>query len=167
MNYSVKNVKTFRGHDGDGFNATLYRDGKKIALVDDDARGGEFRYEWLDRDADKVDITVKGYNGKDFTRKGTPEEKMFSDLAHSQTFQMNGMKEPMTKNMDIVVDELINAHLEEKQLKRWCRTKTVVRLKGAKKGSYATYASKYDERMKQFLATKEDIEEVINERFAA
>lgn len=29
--YTVKKIKTFRGHEGEGFNAELYRDGKKIS----------------------------------------------------------------------------------------------------------------------------------------
>ena len=31
-NYTVKNVKSFRGMEGQGFNATLCRGDKKIAL---------------------------------------------------------------------------------------------------------------------------------------
>jgi hypothetical protein len=41
----LKKVKTFRGHDGVGLDCDLYVDGKKIAHVFDDARGGEVEYE--------------------------------------------------------------------------------------------------------------------------
>lgn len=49
--YSVKGVKSFRGNEGYGFNATLYKDGKAIAFVYDDANGGCYSYEWKDKDA--------------------------------------------------------------------------------------------------------------------
>ena len=49
--YSVKGVKTFRGNEGYGFNATLYKDGKAIAFVYDDANGGCYSYEWKDTSA--------------------------------------------------------------------------------------------------------------------
>lgn len=51
--YTVKNVKTFRGHDGNGFNATLYENGKRVALVDDDGWGGGYNYQWLDPSAEQ------------------------------------------------------------------------------------------------------------------
>jgi len=42
----VKSVKFHRGHDGmDGLNCKLYVDGKFVAQVHDDARGGEFEYD--------------------------------------------------------------------------------------------------------------------------
>lgn len=50
--YSVKNIKTFTGREGKGFNATLYRDGIKIALVIDSANGGELSFQW-DNHADR------------------------------------------------------------------------------------------------------------------
>lgn len=57
-NYSVKGIKTFTGREGKGFNATLYRDGKKIAMVSDMADGGMLRFDWVDysaREEDKLD----------------------------------------------------------------------------------------------------------------
>ena len=42
----VKSVKFHRGHDGmQGLNCKLYVDGKYVAHVHDDARGGEFEYD--------------------------------------------------------------------------------------------------------------------------
>lgn len=46
--YAVKGVKTFVGMEGHGYNATLYRDGKKAAFVVDDASGGPLQVEWAD-----------------------------------------------------------------------------------------------------------------------
>ena len=48
--YTVTGIKSFRGREGYGFNATLHRDGRKVAFVIDQADGGECRYEWLAKD---------------------------------------------------------------------------------------------------------------------
>jgi len=46
--YSVKNVKTFPGHDdGLGMNCNLYKNNKKVATVHDDAWGGAFHFNWV------------------------------------------------------------------------------------------------------------------------
>ena len=45
--YSVVKVKFFRGHDGDGFNATLLCNGKAVATVDDDGWGGGLSFNWI------------------------------------------------------------------------------------------------------------------------
>lgn len=48
--YTVGQIKSFQGREGYGFNANLYRDGKKVAFVYDDASGGMFHYDWLAKD---------------------------------------------------------------------------------------------------------------------
>lgn len=52
--YEVKNVKSFIGREGYGFNASLYRDGKKVAFVYDMADGGPTRYDWEDRKEEAI-----------------------------------------------------------------------------------------------------------------
>jgi len=52
--FTVTKVKTFRGHDGLGWNCTLMMDGKPIAEVHDGAYGGEPEFTWLDRAHEKA-----------------------------------------------------------------------------------------------------------------
>src|SRR5687768_17542817 len=54
MAYEAKGIKTFRGQEGEGYNASLYRDGKKVAFVIDDASGGMLDVEWLDRKEEQL-----------------------------------------------------------------------------------------------------------------
>lgn len=42
--YTVKGLKTFAAHDGDGFEVTLYREGRRIGTVTDDGWGGGYIY---------------------------------------------------------------------------------------------------------------------------
>lgn len=50
MKVEVKNVKKFHGHDGNGFDASLYVNGTRIAIVSDDGWGGEYMYDILDQE---------------------------------------------------------------------------------------------------------------------
>ena len=45
--YEIKNVKTFHGHDGGCWEATLYCDSKRIAIVTEDGWGGDLQFHWL------------------------------------------------------------------------------------------------------------------------
>lgn len=45
--WSTKKVKTFRGHDGQGVNADIYCNGKKIAEVNDDGWGGGLAINYM------------------------------------------------------------------------------------------------------------------------
>lgn len=47
--YTVKNIKSFEGREGLGFNASLYRDEKSIGMVIDSGNGGCYDYNRLDK----------------------------------------------------------------------------------------------------------------------
>jgi hypothetical protein len=46
--YSVKGVRYFEGHEGEGYNAILLRDGKVVAKVIEDASGGPVDIQFAD-----------------------------------------------------------------------------------------------------------------------
>jgi hypothetical protein len=48
MDIGLKNVKTWQGREGQGFQASLYINSVRTAVVTNDAFGGEFRYDVLD-----------------------------------------------------------------------------------------------------------------------
>jgi len=169
MNYSVKNVKSFRGREGHGFNSTLYRDNKRVAYVDDDANGGECNYHWLDAKEPRVEVETTNWSGKSVIRKCTPEEAKFLNHIKGMiyTCQFTGDEHPMTE--DIFVCELVEAYEEIKQYKRWCRKQTCFRLKGDKEGAWRTVNAPYDARVKAWVEKKygDKVEEILNERFVA
>jgi len=55
MKVEIKNYKRFNGHDGQGFEATLYIDGIRACLISDDGWGGEWNWDILPK-GDKVTI---------------------------------------------------------------------------------------------------------------
>lgn len=50
MKYEIKNLKEFNGRDGGGFECSLHRDGKKVAMVFNSGCGGCNDYYFLDYD---------------------------------------------------------------------------------------------------------------------
>jgi hypothetical protein len=119
--YSVKNVKTFQGMEGEGFNASLYRKNKKVAFVIDEGSGGDFLYEWNDRNKEEVDIHVITRQGEKHTFKGTPEEKKFYELVEtfpSETIDLGGKDHEMKVSVDMFVGELIDKYEFQKLTKK-------------------------------------------------
>jgi hypothetical protein len=117
--YSVRNIKTFRGMEGKGFNATLYRNNTKVALVIDDANGGDYMFEWCDALAPKVEIHITTDKGVPHTFFGTLFEKEFYDYLETlprepSKYFPDGMK----VDGDIFVSNLVEKYELEQWFKR-------------------------------------------------
>lgn len=54
MNVQIKNYKRFAGHDGQGFDASLYIDGVRSAIISDNGWGGG--WEWNILQPEKVEV---------------------------------------------------------------------------------------------------------------
>lgn len=105
--YTVKGVKSFIGNEGHGFNATLYRDGKAVAFVYDDASGGPVAFEWKDRDGGLVEVETRTHDGRPWTVKMTREERAYHTFVSAMPKQsFEGMELDVT--MDIHVSGLVN-----------------------------------------------------------
>ena len=50
MKVEMKGYKKFNGHDGGGFEVSLYIDGKRSAIIFDDGWGGEWQWTILEKD---------------------------------------------------------------------------------------------------------------------
>lgn len=104
-NYTVKGIKKFRGMEGYGFNADLYRDGKKVALVMDEATGGGLRFEW--KQNDRI------------------EEALL--IAHCATLpNVTYFNTSMKMSPDLFVDELVNDVEVERAFARVIKKTTFV-----------------------------------------
>ncbi|GEM_PF-3436546 len=108
--YSVRNVKTFRGMEGEGFNATLYRDGHRIAFVIDDATGGDMHIQWADARS-----------------RGAEEKRLLEFLKTLPKERWEDTEYDVTP--DIFLDALVGQAQAEKRLKRLFEKETLFRLK--------------------------------------
>jgi hypothetical protein len=135
------------------FSAEVWMDGKKLADVSNRGCGG----------------------GNDYYSGHVSEWDKFVKWCNSQPPVVSyGMTLPM--NADLYIGDLFDAWLvkddvrrQQAQLKRWCRTKTVYRLKGDDPGTWRIFSRAYDAVVKEFLQKKhgDRIETIANEGVAA
>lgn len=101
----LKKVKMFNGHDGVGLDCDLYVDGKKVAHVFDSARGGGNEYQEYGNTLDEIKVN----------------RKILTDLeeyAKTQTYICEFDGKESTKNLDIIINELLDVVEKEKQAKK-------------------------------------------------
>jgi hypothetical protein len=118
MNFTVKNIKSFNGHEGIGYSATLYLDGKKFAEILDDANGGDVEVHCFDVENGKVSIsTYIDKEGIQHTLNVTPNYA----LLHNYVLTLPKWKSSFSDEMydmtvGLFVEELVNKILDEKKL---------------------------------------------------
>ena len=160
MPYSIKKLKEFKGTGGVGYNLDLYRNGRKIAEVIDEGGGGEVNICWLDRQAPLVAINIINRGGEQHSCQGTPEQKLFVELANSQTYTYYG--HTGRKDAGILLEDIIESH----RLKKDCKKKTVVKLVRDGEDSYTVIRTPYTPETRAWLTQKygDQIVEIVNER---
>jgi hypothetical protein len=145
LDYNVKGVKSFRGMEGYGFNATLYRGKVKIAFVMDEANDGCYHYEWFNRAEDKI---LRDY---------------CESLPKEAVCDMEIAVDP-----DMLMSALVDKYENDKKFSRLCKNSTVFRLKGDPEDGYQVYKKvPFNEAMKKLLVEKygDTIEEILNEKY--
>ena len=108
--YTVRDIKTFRGMEGEGFNATICRDGREIAFVIDDATGGDVHIQWADARS-----------------QGAEEKRLLEFLKTLPKERWEDTEYDVTP--DIFLATLVEQAQTEKRLRRLFRTETLFRLR--------------------------------------
>lgn len=148
MIYTVKNVKSFQGREGNGYECSLYKDGKKIGTVTDTASGGMTDF-YLDKGEKEIldahCLTLPKW-GSEF---GDGEDKYDTDC-------------------DIFIGNIVSEFEQTRDMKRKCNKKTLFTLHtDKKKGMFWSMNSLYTPKIKAYLEDKygKKLKEIINERF--
>ena len=145
--YEVKNVKSFMGMEGYGFNANLYRGKKKIAFVIDSGNGGCLDIDWVDRDEEAILEAHINTLPKVTTEVG--------DLNVDADWFITDCVSEWERQRDI------------RKMKRQCETKILFHSSEHKRGVYgiinATYSTKLGDAIRKKYGN--DIE-IFNEVFA-
>lgn len=159
--YAVKSVKSFVGNEGYGFNANLYRNGKKIGFCYDDAGGGGMHpIDWLG--------TPNSHDDKDGWekwRKFRDEEQRLLDLhiAGLPKVESEHCDGGLTVDESWFVTELVSKWERERDMKKLlkqCKTKTLFRHSKCKFGGYVIMSAICDEKTRAKLKKDygEDVE---------
>jgi len=155
---TIRKFKTFVGMEGHGFNAELMAEGKPVAFVIDDANGGCLNWHWYKEG-------MRGY------KAGAPSQAAVEDmLRQTVAYKESKGRFPTlgdSIHLDTAMINIVCEFEQEKQVRRWCRTKVVGRYPDTPKGEYSTWACKPtpENIAKIKEANKGKSLEVINERF--
>lgn len=120
--FTVKGYKSWRGRDGIGAQATVYKDGKRIGWVSDEGNGGETDFHASGDDFWMVKgflATLPEHTFKDFWKTQYREEWEHDDGSELQGWSVH-----------LFADVMLGQAEEEQQLRKACRTKILVRYKG-------------------------------------
>jgi hypothetical protein len=150
----IRNYRSCKGlGESDPFSCTLYLDGKRAAHVQNDGNGGCYRFDWMPADGRVHD----GPTAKQFYAyvDALPEEDCYGTM--------------LKPSADMVVGRAIDAMLADKQVRGWCRTAIVFRLRGDEPGAWRTIRAPYRPAIAAALRAEHGakLEEIANERFLA
>ncbi len=139
--YLVKNIKKFKGMEGEGFNVTLYCKGIKVGEVRNSGDGSCNFYYISHSDKKNLVDTAKEVMGEGFEIE------------------------------DRFICHIIDDTLNDKCFRRHCKTKVLFQVQGDKEGFYRTFNVKYTpefgEKIRNDYKLKGlEIAEILNESYA-
>ena len=141
----LKNLKTFMGMEGQGFNVDVWINGVKSIFVIDDANGGCFNYQpysYNNPKADQVKVNVQLL--EDYI-KSLPEYPLMID---GKPYERDGEVVMIKPDMDTFIDDCINALQKEKEGKKMTRlmqTSFIFGVPDANEYQYVQYRRKLAE----------------------
>jgi hypothetical protein len=151
--YSVKSVRTFTGHEGQGFSAVLYRGDVPVADLIDDANGGELSINWRDYAAARVPGTYRTYMNMELTRMMTSEEAILwrslmlctEPYTHVES-EVDGIvkRHYMYEDAESFCNRLVDVTIDTKRYNRLLKSKPVVQKPD---GSVAHFKAKATEEV--------------------
>lgn len=119
------------------FRASICLNGQVVGTVKNAGQGGCHEYDWLDREV-----------GKRITAWSQTQKTEFD-----------------FEKLDQIIDRLLADHETRAQLRRWCKTQTVFRLKRDKAGEWRTIKTRFDKNVKEQLTKTygDKLERIANE----
>tara|TARA_R100001086_G_scaffold46873_1_gene20624 strand:- start:465 stop:938 length:474 start_codon:yes stop_codon:yes gene_type:complete len=152
MKVELKKVKIakYLSEETTAFAAQLWVDGEYIADVSNNGHGG----------SNRINHRFDG-NGLNTRDKVESFEKWCEEQPdHESPHGSLGM------NADFYISLMVDDYQSQQEMKRWCKTKTVVRLKGDPEGTFHIYKRPYDSAFADWIRRKEpDLVEIMNERY--
>jgi hypothetical protein len=163
--YTIKNSKSCMSRDGIAWSMTLYRDGVKVAIVMDEGRGGCIDVDWVDRSSGCVEVNWIDYKGQPVVLKCTHEEAKLYEFLRGQMSDGGFGDGPKQMDPDDYFAKLADEHESQKRIKRFCKTKTLFRVKGDKVGEHRVLKIPYCLKAHDFIIQKygkDQIEEILD-----
>lgn len=153
LRVELKGVQSMRAAETPAFYANLWLDGRRVAIVRSEGRGGPPFVEWLDPQRDE-DLQARW---RTYCREHAE--------AAGETFAPHGEPSPWWDE-EVAIFRLYDEHEERRWLRRQCRGRTLYRLPGDEKpGEWRTIEHAYTPDVRAFLVEKHGESVIIgNER---
>ena len=113
--YSATGIKTFRGMEGEGFNATLRHDGVRVADCIDSGDGGG---------------VIMRFSAREH------KEALLQFVETLQREPFKGVPESLKVDESLFIGCLVAHEIERKALHRMCKQKTLYRIPGDEDGNW-------------------------------
>jgi hypothetical protein len=166
--YALAGVKSFRGMEGYGLNATLTRDGQKVAFILDEGNGGCVRFDFrnpgqspktiVDRAvAEQQEADFAGYCREWYRDCGLEQHD------REESDRMNAGQEnptPFIPSASYMMEMWVARHADQietkRRLDRLAKKKTLFRLVGQNydDGAWLTITAPYDAKVQAYLDKK-------------
>ncbi len=142
LNFEIKALKISKALSEEtlAYTATLYVNGQRAARLVSRGHGGPVEINFIDRNLETFVIeSLKGDSVSTFSG--------YAGLEHK-------------------VDDLVNEASEEQQVKRWCKTRTIIKLNGHSEHEFLAINRKYDPSHRGMIEREYlELKEIVNERF--
>jgi hypothetical protein len=167
-NYSVKNVKSFMGREGYGFNCNLYKGKKMVAFCYDDASGGPVDIDWLPKEYPQVEDKTAWAAYREKCQAEKAELQSHLDTLPEVDWENDGFS--LKIDMGWFITDLVSKwerERDERKMKKRCQTKTLFRTAEQQEGQHWEINRPIDDRVRNHINKKygDQLVEIINDRF--
>jgi hypothetical protein len=158
LNIEAKNVKTFEGHDGTGYNASIYINGTRVAKAKDLADGAP------------LDIRPLGDKSKKIIKEAREYISTLPERECKLPPKPNGEVETFTldESLELLIEDAVNDYLIQQDIKRLQKKGFVFRDHSQPEGRQISHVSY--KRTLQYLVDKgykerlqEDLDKYVSE----
>lgn len=144
MQVSLKSVKVCKAASEETvcFTAEIVIDGAVAAAVSNDGKGSAHIYRFIER----------------------AQQRAFDAFCQAQPALKTEVGD-LEMDADLYINQLLEAHEEERQLRSWCKRATIFRLPGDGKDAYRKLNRAYSPAEKAWVLANFPGAEILNERF--
>jgi len=142
----IKNLKVseFMSEETLCFSCTVYVNGKKALIAENQGQGGNTSIRALDNELFNL---INGY-----AKNLPPYVCDYFTLEY---------------DLELLIDELVEKEQENKKLKKLCKKQTLFSLPEDKKGEYRTVKAVFSDKVKDYIINKYPLAEIVNLRFVS
>jgi len=155
MDLAIKGLKYMDGPDGLIFQYSVYVDGKRRFMARNDGNGGCHAY----------DPVANGHGNWAESLRCIRDAEAWAKTLPSREITLGQTTLTVESDLDQVIDDLVFAEMERRQLKAWCRNATVFRTEDTPEDQWRSVNHVYTPEVRDWIHARYPGAEIANERF--